>query len=528
MSKLLAVSWTPELLRYVYADAEKDGSLRVINAGEKRISVEDKNKAEAESQDSDEETESAPSIADLLKSLVSELQAGKATLLLCVSRGAIDSVTFNVPPANEAELPTLVRNMAIRQLPGIGEESLLDFIAYPPEADGSRKVSAMVLPAEQQQTVQKLVATANCPSSRILITPHPLRIFAPSQSEENQSSTLVISEGADAAHLLITQHQLPLLSRTVRLSASMDASQRTQFIASEVQRTLLTEEVELGSAVLVGSEVETAQLLKSLQDQFSLEVQQVSSDSLIDGDAKGAAFGVFTPLVAALKAEAIESAPVIDFANPKRPPVPVNMRNRILSIAAVAVLVVVAGWYYVNTQFATIQDEITALKSRRNELNDLVKKTSKKRNLAKVLDRWESSRMSWLDELRDITIRIPSSPELSLQQFSVSPTQKGAVVSFRGTSKSPEAIRKMEINLTDKYHKLKTPGIRERKVGKKSIWTFQTTMNLRSRPRDAYTSHLTAEQIAAKASSKTEKTSSSKKTTSSEDEVKKKSTGVKK
>ncbi len=485
--------------------------MRILGVGEKQYAINEQEKREDPQQDSTEQQkQSSPSIASALKSLVSELGASKATLLLCINRGAVDSVTFSVPPASETELPTLVRNMAIRQLQGINEESLLDYIAYPPEEDGTRKVSAMVLPLEQQQMVQELVDSVSCPFHRIVITPHSLGIFAPPQSEQESKATLIISEAADAAHLLIVQNELPILSRTVRLSSDMSTEHREEFVASEIQRTLLAEDVETGSVVLVGSEVETALLSRSLRDRYDFEIQQVSSVSLIEGDASGAAFGIYTPLVAALKAETLQIAPVIDFAHPKKPPVPVNMRNRILSVAAAVLLVVAGGWYYVNSQFTEIEEEIAKLQERRNELNGLVKKTRTKRNLAKVLARWENSRINWLDELRDLTIRIPSSPELSLQQFTASPTQKGAVVSFRGTSLSPEAIRQMEINLVDQYHQLKTPGIRERKQGKKSIWTFQTTMTIRSRPRDKYVSHLSEQELARRAASRKKKSTKKK------------------
>jgi len=526
MSKLLAISWTPELLRYVFAHSDKEGALRVINAGEREIpEIGETEEATKEPQSSENNNRVLSVIAGLLKDLVSELHAGKATLLLCVSRGAVDSVNFPVPPASDAELPTLVRNMAVRQLQGINEESLLDFIAYPPQEDGTRKVSALVVPAVLKQTLEKLVSSANCLSHRILITPHPLRIFATDQTGGTQTATLVISEGADSVHLLITQHQLPVLSRTVRLSSEMSSLQRTQFIVGEVQRTLLAEEIEITDAVLVGSEVETARLIESLQDRYSFEIRQSASVSLIDGNAGGAAFGVFTPLVAALKEEALARTPAIDFAHPRLPPKPVNMRRRILGGVAVLLILAAGGWYYVNSQFSAIQNDINGLKSRRNELNELVKKTRKKRNLAKVLKRWENSRMSWLDELRDLTIRIPSSPELSVQQFSISPTQTGALVSFRGTGRSPEAIRKMEISLSDKYHQLKIPGIRERKQGNKSIWTFQTTMKVQSRSREEYTSHNSEKAVSSSAAAKKQNKSLSQKSASAKGEVEQKPVG---
>ena len=506
MSKILAVSWTADLLRYVYVRSEKNGSMHIIAAGEKKRSTDRQeiptgSQSEPQPETQQEQEQSGASLKEVLKSLVSELGASKATLLLCINRGAVESATFTVPPATEAELPTLVRNMAARQLQGTNEDSLLDFVAFPPDEDGTRKVSAMVLPVEQQQLVQELADAAGCPMHRIIITPHALSLFAPPQSESDTTATLIISEAADAAHLLIVQNELPILSRTVRLSSDMSTERREEFVTSEIQRTLLAEDVEIGNVVLVGSEVETALLSRSLEDRYDFEIHQVSSVSLIDGDASGAAFGIYTPLVAALKTETLQITPAIDFAHPKKPPIPVNMRNRILVIAAVVVLIVGTGWYYVNSQFSEIETEIAQLRTRRSELNELVKKTRTKRNLAKVLSRWESSRIDWLDELRDLTIRIPSSPELSLQQFTATPTRKGAVVSFSGTGRSPEVIRQMEVALHDQYHQLKTPGIRERKQGKKSIWTFQTTMTVRSRPREKYLSHLTEEELAQRSSS---------------------------
>ena len=161
-----------------------------------------------------------------------------------------------------------------------------------------------------------------------------------------------------------------------------------------------------------------------------------------------------------------------------------------LAIVATALLLIGGGWYYVNSMFAEARAENVRLKERSRELDELVKDTRSKRNLAKVLTAWDSSRLSWLDELRDLTIRTPSSPDLTIDQFSAASSGRDFVVSFRGTSKRPDVIRAMEVQLRDKYHSPKTPGIREIRNGKESSWSFQTTMKVRNRPKSSFVSHI--------------------------------------
>ncbi|MEO1979997.1 MAG: hypothetical protein ABGZ24_05725 [Fuerstiella sp.] len=486
MPRLLAINWNSSVIRYVLGNAERDGALRVLEAGERKP-------------DPDESTDDAQlSIAERVCSLVRELKATKATLLLCVNRSVVDSVTFSVPPASAAELPTIVRNMALRQLTGVSDDSVIDFVSYPSVESGGGTVSAMALPVTEQQQIQDIIQKSGCSTVRAVVITQPLRIFATCKAEEDRTATLVVSQGAESTHVLIVQNGLPRLSRTIRLGRAMRGEEAAAYIASELQRTLISagsqieEDIGISDVVVVGSEIEAAILVNTLDDQLSAEVRRVSSRSLLDGDAGDAAVGAYAPLIAALKEEALGMRPEVDFANPKRPPPPVNKRKRVLSIAAGIALLVAGGWYFVHSQFAEIATENTRLRVRVKELDELVRKTRSKRNLAKVLTAWESSRMSWLDELRDLTIRMPSSSELAVQQFSAGPSGSASVVSFRGTSSSPAAIGKMEESLRDQYHRVRTPGIREVKDGKKSVWSFQTTIRTASRQQKDYTSHLAA------------------------------------
>ena len=178
MSKLLAVRWNFESLRFVFGESGKNGSLRVIQAGERIFATSSSLTTDAEQDDpavddpaaADFSTDPAQHIA----ALVRELKASKATLLLCLNRSVVDSATFNVPPASDAELPIIVRNMALRQLPGLTEDSVLDFIAYPPESTGGRSVNVMALAAAEQQQIADIAAKAGCVRQRAIVVTHPL------------------------------------------------------------------------------------------------------------------------------------------------------------------------------------------------------------------------------------------------------------------------------------------------------------------------------------------------------------------
>ena len=502
MTRVLAITWDTEVLRYVLAEAGKGAALTIAHGGERKLQAPAPETVLSEDQtpaDGEHTSEEAPTPASIVAALVREHKATKATLLVCVSRGAVDSVSFQVPPASDAELPALVRNMATRQLPSFTEENVIDFVAYPATESGARSVSAMSLSVNEQQQIQEVIDASGCQTARTVVATQPLRIFSPPPADGDDTASLIVCRGHRAVHVLVSlpseNGELPVLSRTIRLAGGMKTQAEATHIAGEIQRTLITagDEIELNieitRCVVVGAEIETSTLAEVLSERFPMQVQRVSAQSLVDSEVGEAAGGTFAPLIAAAKEEALGTVPAIDFSNPRRPPEAVNPRSRIIAAVAAIVLLVGGGWYYVHAQFTEVEQANAALKERVRELDELVKSSRKKRNLARVLSSWEKSRINWLDELRDITIRMPQSQRLSVGQFSATGSGSGAVVSFAGTSQDPLAIRLMEENLRDSWHQPKTPGIREVKSGKESSWTFQTSMRIKPRSKDKYTAH---------------------------------------
>lgn len=485
MSRALAVSWNPSLLRFVWGELGRNGGLRVLASGERTLRT--------DAADGDAESAEQPAdVAGSLAALVKELKASRATLILCLNRALVDAATFEVPPATAAELPTLVRNMASRRMTGLNEDSVVDFVAGPLQEGQPRKVTALALSAADQNQITELARISGMSHARAVVMPHSLRLFAPPAADGEPGCTVVISKGLLTAHLLVVRNGIPVFSRSLRLAEDMKGDSEGRHLAAEVQHTLLS--VDDGTAtdldvcqfVVVGSEIETAALEDALSEQFEASVHRVSVRSIVEGEAGAAAVSAYAPLVAALKQQAVGDEPLVDFLHPKQPPRARSRLYQALIGAAAAVALVGGGWYYVNSQFADLEAENARLKERARELDELVRDTRSRRNLALLLDAWESRRVNWLDELRDLTLRMPSSPALTIDQFSATSSGSDFLVTFRGTSRSPQTIRSMEERLRDEHHELRTPGIRELKEGRRSVWSFQTSMRVTGRGRQDY------------------------------------------
>lgn len=272
MPRIVAITWTAQTLRYVHADAGARGRIRILEAGS----------AELQAGSDDRHP-----IVNGIRSIVSRLKAEKSRLLVLVNRGSVDSASFEVPPATDTELPSLVQNLGSRDIPAVTDETIIDFIAYPPRADGSRTISAMAMVAENQLLLKQILEQTGCKSVRVLISTHPLRAFSPAGEDSATSpatgdeatldkANLIVSRGLDAADLLLCTNKVPILSRTLRLASNVPDAEIIRYLRTEVQRTLITaggqlpRPVNITSVVVIGNERQTNGLDAALSAQFQI------------------------------------------------------------------------------------------------------------------------------------------------------------------------------------------------------------------------------------------------------------------
>jgi hypothetical protein len=489
MPRVLTVQWDQQRIRFAVADTGRRGSASLTAAGVTDVDSGDDPLCER--------------IGQTLKGIVAEHKAEKARVVIALARGSVDVAHLALPMAQDAELPALVANMAPREIPGLAEDAPVDFIAAPAGPDGMRPVTAMALHNDDRLQVESVCRVAGITPARISVAPYALA----SLIEQNETSqpTLLVSSGSGQADILILKDGQPVVARTLRLLGSDDARQQADHINAEVQRTLFSlpsdnlETTDLTRLVVFGDQERTTHFASELAVDFDIAPEridplaQLSSDTDDEADVSGLA-----SLIGMILEEARGQRAPIDFANPKKPAPPVSRTPKIVAVVATLLLLIGGGWYYAWSQFNEIEQDNARLAARLAELKELNQKASKKRRLDKALTLWDTSRVSWLDELRDLTLRMPPSRDVKIQQLSISPSSGGTfVATFNGTARNAATVETMEFGLRDRWHQLRTPGVREqaqRRRGKDSAWSFQTTMTLKPRRSQHYVSHLSDEE----------------------------------
>jgi hypothetical protein len=496
MPRILTVQWDQQRIRFAVAETDRRGSASLTAAGVTDVEAGDDPLSER--------------IGQTLKGIVAEHKAEKTKVVIALARGSVDVAHLSLPMSEDAELPALVANMSTREIPGLTEDAPVDFIAAPAKPDGMRPVTVMALHNDDRLQIESVCSAAGVTPARISVAPYALAALI--EKSENSPPTLLVSAGHGLAEILILKDDQPVVARTLRLPESDDARQQAEHIKPEVLRTLFSlpgeyiETTDLTRLVVFGDQERTTRFASELAVDFDIAAERIDPlTQLSSTPDEGPEMSGLAPLIGMILEEARGQQVPIDFANPKKPAPPVSRTPKIVAVVATLLLLVGGGWYFAWSQFNEIEQNNARLAARLAELKELNQKASKKRRLDKALTLWDTSRVSWLDELRDLTLRMPPSRDIKIQQLSIAPSSGGTfVATFNGTASNVATVETMELGLRDRWHQLRTPGVREqaqRRRGKDSAWSFQTTMTLKPRRSQQYVSHLNEEERAERITS---------------------------
>jgi len=489
--QLLAVDWDSADVRYLLAEVGRGGQMRILSAGATSVESGDRPVAER--------------IGQALANVIAQTRSSKSKVLVGLGRGQVDAAEFTVPTATEQELPLIVAGAAPSYFADSIDDATLDFLAFEPNADGTREVLAMSLSPAELSTIESVCATAGIKADRIVVRPYALRTLA---GDTHQAGvTLCLCSRPSQADILLMQDGAYVAARSLKTPESATGVDRAAHLQWELQRLLLSlpdryEDLDVDRLVVFGGDDAELEVSTTLAAALGCTAEQIDPFADIKGDDLPADTGQFAPLLGILLDETGKTQPAIDFLNPRRPPAATSRRRpTILAIAATVVLASV-GAYYVQSQFNAIDEENARLQARLSELNELVKQSEPKRRVAATLTAWEASNISWLDELRDLTLRFPPSRELVANRLSISPASDGrSTLVFGGVASEPTAVDRMENSIRDRFHQLKTPGLTEKQQQDSSSWSFQTTVAISKRQPSEYVRHLSAERLAERAGS---------------------------
>ena len=480
MARVLAIDWDGHEARCLLATASGD-KLRVLAAG----SVPLVDVAEGGGQ-------SWPDVSGSLRAVLGDWRLGRAATIVAVNRASVELMNFTLPPAKDPELAQLVRLQAIRESQALEEGAVLDFVPMSDDAAEPREVMAAVLPEAHRKGIEQACAEAGLRAASLVLRPLAtaslfLRTAAP------QRPCLLVSLVADEADLTVISGGRVVFLRTVRLPEEVNEYVAAQRLSAEVSRTVVVaQQGPLGGAsveqiYLYGGQDEHQALVEQLQLDLGLTVSAMDPFETVDVSEvelpSGA--GRFASLLGMVLDES-RGAHGLDFLHPRRPPAPPN-RRRTLTFAAAAVAAVAfsAGYYYwdllaqADAANRNLAQEIKTCEER-------LKRYSQQKQVADYVRAWKSGEVVWLDELRDLSLRLPSSRDVVLQRMTLTGGRGGGVIHVQGMVRDSSVVARIDHNLHDPYHTVAPRRVGEHPRGEDYSWLFERSIAVLPRPKSQY------------------------------------------
>jgi hypothetical protein len=495
---MLAVDWDRHEARYVLGTTA-NGKVTIHAVG--AVSLIDVSEGGSEPQ---------PDLSGSLAAALTEEKVGRVPALVGVERSSIELLHFTLPPAKDSELPEMVAHQAMRESQLIGEQSVIDFVPIDGGASAPRGVIAAALAPDQRKRIQATCEAAGLKPSRMLLRPFAAASLFVRTASPSEETYLLVNRITDEVDLTIVVDSRPVFFRTVRMPENADEPQLTQRLLMEINRTLAAApQTHLGGETiecihLFGRADEHEELVERIRDDLFLTAKVFDPFEVlrVDPSLVPERSGRFVPLLGMLLDEAAGSH-AVDFLHPREKPKPVD-RKRIAAIAAVVLALVVLGVGYERwSKWSAIDRKYQAYREKLAKLNEATKKAKDLKGLVGAVEGWKARDVVWLDELRHLSLRLPSARDVVLSNMSMSTAQGGGgSVHFEGLMRSPEVLVNLERRIRDEYRQVRSKGVRERRGEKEYTWTFDTSLSIERRSSSAegsgkdrrYVSHLPPEE----------------------------------
>lgn len=445
--------------------------------------------------------DSYPDIGGSLRAALDEQAVRGARTLVAIDRASVDLMTFTLPPAKDAELPELVAHQAMRESPLAGEDAAVDFLPVSEDPTEPRQVIAAVLGPQQLRRIQAICAAAGVRPRRIVLRALAAASLYTNLAAGGEESLVLLHLLGDEVDMTVLVGHRPVSLRTVRLPAGLDEEGVAARLAGEIHRTLLVAQQgplagrSVDRLVLFGGREEHPVLAARLEEELSLPLTVLDPFKAVglSGGEVPEQPGRFAALLGMLRDEAAGRSPAIDFLHPKQPAKPID-RRRPLAAAMALVLAILAGLgYHTYAQIADLEATNQELADQLKELDGLLKKAAAQRQLIEAVRLWKAGEVNWLDELRDLSVRLPPSRDVLLTRISMTPGRAGGgQLHLSGLVRDPLVVAEIERRLREAQHR----DVRSQRIAPREgdgyTRTFEISATVVPRTKEQYAAALEA------------------------------------
>lgn len=481
MPRVLAVDWDSSEVRCVVGSCV-GRKLRVHEAASSPLA--------------EVEQASQPPVADVaggLRALLGDLKLGRAAMVVGVDRASVELFHFTLPPATDAELALLVLNQAVRESPQVVETGVLDFVALSDDPAQARAATAAVLSRERCRAIEEACAAAGCKPGRIVLRTLASVSYFLKTASPPERSCLLVNVLAEEVDLAVLVDGRTALWRTVRIPRDAGEREVAARLVPEMNRTLLVaQQGPLGIPVervyVFGGPGEH----QALTDQWAAESNTPLTvlDPFEGADVSAIEVpgnaGRFASLLGMVLDEA-HGTHAIDFLHPKRPPRGPNRRRIALVAAALLGLLALAGAYAYWDAYSTLAERNRHLAAQRKDLDETLKRGRQRTQLFEAVSAWRAGEVVWLDELRELSLRLPPSRDLLVQRMTISAGRGGGgVIELQGVVRDASIVEKIDRDLRDDFHAVSPRRTGDYPQGNPYAWLFERTIAVAARDRARY------------------------------------------
>lgn len=420
--------------------------------------------------------------ADDSGSLAEQLQEQLAThkvrcrqAVLLLPRSALEVASHQLPPAKKDELPELVYNAAASECDEAAGAQVSDFLVTHQDDTGCETL-VFSLP---DQRINDFVSSFKTAGMKLLgITFSGLgSVQLIKQVIQHPASTAVTVAIGDAdVDLAVTENGRAVMFRSIPYSSEEDRV-RAERVGTEIRRTLALAHHaadEPTRLYLIGDVDTHEQLAQLLAEQLSASASVVNplNHVKVATDIESPSrYANLIGMACAWNGEGLE----LNFLNPRRPPRKASPWRRAAFWGAIAATVLVGIGY---VAWKDRSDELAAIAERKQDLKQLAGRANKAlelQDIADAVNAWRSDDIAWLDELRELSERLPGGEQALIRRMSMSTDSAGnGVIDLAVQVSRPEVVANLEDAIRDERHSVSSKRVTESDEKAKLPWAFET------------------------------------------------------
>ena len=327
-----------------------------------------------------------------------------------------------MPPTEE---PAVVKFQAMKELSDAPEDVVLDYTPLSNGTpEGERRSMAVVIRKELYAAIQKMCAVANLKLAAVTPRPYAVaaglgRAFAahavePPENKADAVATLVL--GSAGGEFTVVRNGEVTFTRDVPGPVATSEP----MLLGDVRRNLTMYAGGTPGHPIQGLYIAESAGGWASRMRAALGLPVSSYDPLNGSvpDTPETLRGRFAGAVGLLAAKASSNAIPINFVTPRQPREAKDPKKARLVIAAAAVLLLLlGGGAFGYIMLSNADAKFTALEREKASLEESLKIMGPDAKRLDAARKWQSRRVNWLDELYDMTSRLPAKDSLHVSYF---------------------------------------------------------------------------------------------------------------